>query len=227
MADIDYKGQVAIVTGAGRGLGRSHAGLLAAQGARVVVNDVGGADVAVDEIRKSGGDATASFDDISTPEGAASLVQKAVDSYGAIDILVNNAAIGRFTTMSDVTIEEYELVRRAGLDGAFYVTREVWPIMVERRYGRIVVTTSGNGLLGNPASVSYSIAKAGVYGMMRAIAVDGAELGIKANAVAPSASTPMADAFVSPEVAETMRTEFPSSLVSPIIAVLASEECAP
>lgn len=118
------------MTSSGRGLGRSHAGLLAARGARVIVNDVAGADDAVDEIRKSGGEATASFDDISTPEGAASLVRGAIDAYGTIDILVNNAAIGRFTTMSDATIEEYELVRRVGLDGTFYVTREVWPIMV-------------------------------------------------------------------------------------------------
>jgi NAD(P)-dependent dehydrogenase (short-subunit alcohol dehydrogenase family) len=116
---------VAIVAGSGRGLGRSHAGHLAARGARVIVNDEAGADVAVDDIRKSGGDATASFDDISTPEDAASLVRGAVDSYGTIDIHVNNAAIGRFTTMSDITIEEYELVRQVGLDGTFYVTREV------------------------------------------------------------------------------------------------------
>ncbi|MFE4369296.1 SDR family NAD(P)-dependent oxidoreductase [Streptomyces sp. NPDC056835] len=126
---------------------------------------------------------------------------------------------------SDVTVEEYDLVRRVGLDGTFYVTREVWPIMVAHRYGRIVVTTSGNGLLGNPASVSYAIAKAGVYGMMRALAIDGVKCGIKANAIAPSASTPMADSFVSTEMAATMRTEFPTSLVSPVVPVLAGEQC--
>jgi NAD(P)-dependent dehydrogenase (short-subunit alcohol dehydrogenase family) len=190
MAAVDFTGQVAIVTGAGRGLGRSHAELLAARGAAVVVNDVAGAAPVAQSIAEAGGRAIASDDDISTPHGAAALVRGAVAAFGDVQVLVNNAAIGRFTTMDHATIGEYETVRRVGLDGAFYVTREVWPLMVKARYGRIVVTTSGNGLLGNPSSVTYAIAKAGVYGLMRALAIDGAELGIKVNGVAPMAYTP-------------------------------------
>ncbi|HEX3614784.1 MAG TPA: SDR family NAD(P)-dependent oxidoreductase [Sporichthyaceae bacterium] len=222
---IDFTGQVAIVTGAGRGLGRSHAELLAGRGAKVVANDVAGAAEVADAINRAGGQAVASDDDISTPAGAASLVHRAADEFGGVQILINNAGVGRFTTLDHASIDEYEAVRRSGLDGTFYVTREVWPYMMEAKYGRIVVTTSGNGLLGNPSSVTYAIAKAGVYGMMRAVALDGAEFGIKANALAPMASTPMSNEFVSPEMAEMLRVEFPTSLVSPIVAVLASEQC--
>jgi NAD(P)-dependent dehydrogenase (short-subunit alcohol dehydrogenase family) len=224
-AVIDLTGQVAIVTGAGRGLGRSHAELLAARGAKVVVNDVAGSSEIAASINSQGGRALPSDDDISTPEGAASLVRHTVAAFGTVHILVNNAGIGRFTTMNDATTAEYEAVRRVGLDGTFYVTHEVWPLMVRARYGRILVTTSGNGLLGNPASVAYAIAKAGVYGMMRALAVDGLEFGIKVNALAPMASTPMSTAFVSEDVAQMMRSEFPTSLVSPIVVVLASRGC--
>jgi NAD(P)-dependent dehydrogenase (short-subunit alcohol dehydrogenase family) len=222
---IEFTGQVAIVTGAGRGLGRAHAELLAARGAKVVVNDVAGAIETAETINLNGGDAVASQDDISTPQGAAALVRRAVEVFGEVQILINNAGVGRFTTLADSSVDEYELVRRSGLDGTFYVTREVWPLMTAAKYGRIVVTTSGNGLLGNPASVTYAIAKAGVYGMMRAVALDGGEFGIKANALAPMASTPMSTEFVSPDMAEMLRVEFPTSLVSPIVAVLASEHC--
>jgi NAD(P)-dependent dehydrogenase (short-subunit alcohol dehydrogenase family) len=225
MTEVDFTGQVAIVTGAGRGLGRSHAELLAARGATVVVNDVAGAAPVAESIVEAGGQAVASEDDISTPHGAAALVRGAVAAFGDVQVLVNNAGVGRFTTMDDATIDEYETVRRVGLDGTFYVTREVWPLMVKARYGRIIVTTSGNGLLGNPSSVTYAIAKAGVYGLMRALAIDGAELGIKVNGVAPMAYTPMSTAFVADEVAEVLRTQFPTSLVSPIVAVLASRLC--
>lgn len=225
MENIDFAGQVAIITGAGRGLGLSHAELLASRGARVVINDVAGAEEAATAIREAGGEATANADDISTPEGAAALVKATVDAYGTVDILVNNAGIGRFTTLSDVTIDEYEFVRRVGLDGSFYVTKEVWPIFAEKRYGRIIITTSANGLLGNPSSISYSMSKAGVFGLMRSAAIDGADIGIKVNSIGPSASTPMAESFVSGETAAWMRETMPTSLVSPIVAVLASEQC--
>ena len=225
MTQFEFGGQVAIVTGAGRGLGLSHAQLLASRGARVVVNDVAGAPEAVVAIRDAGGEAVASDADISTPAGAKALVCMAVENFGTLDALINNAGVGRFTTLSEATVEEYELVRRSGLDGAFYVTREAWPIFVAKGYGRIVVTTSGNGLLGNPGSVTYAIAKAGVFGMMRATALDGEPLGIKVNSIGPQASTPMAEAFVSAETAAQMRVDYPTSLVSPVVAVLASSAC--
>lgn len=225
MTAVDFTGQVAIVTGAGRGLGRSHAELLAARGAAVVVNDIAGAEDVAESISAAGGRALASDDDISTPAGAVALVRGAVEAFGVVQVLVNNAAIGRFTTMDEASVDEYELVRRVGMDGTFYVTREVWPLMVKARYGRIIITTSGNGLLGNASSVTYAMAKAGVHGLMRALAIDGAELGIKVNGVAPMAYTPMSTAFVADEVAEVLRTQFPTSLVSPIVAILASRQC--
>ena len=181
--------------------------------------------VAAATLADPGGEATASSDDISTPEGAASLVKAAADTYGTLDILINNAAVGRFTTMAETTIDEYELVRRVGLDGTYYVTREAWPIFAAKQYGRIVITTSGNGLLGNPASISYSIAKGGVFGLIRSAAIDGASAGIKVNSIGPVAATPMAEQYVSPEQAAALRAEFPTSAVSPIVAVLASRDC--
>ena len=225
MTTVDFTDTVAIVTGAGRGLGQSHAEFLAARGASVVVNDIAGADAVAAEIVAGGGTAIASAADISTPDGAAAVIDAAMAAYGTVDILINNAGIGRFTTVGDVTVDEYELVRRVGLDGTFYMTRAAWPIFAAKGYGRIVITTSGNGLLGAAASASYAVAKAGVFGLMRAAAIDGAPLGIRVNSIGPMASTPMAEAFVSADVADFMRAEYPTSLVSPIVAVLASADC--
>lgn len=225
MRDINFSGRIAIVTGAGRGLGRSYAELLAARGAIVVVNDVANSREAAKAIRQTGGMAIASDHDISTHLGANSLADFAVEECGGIDVLVNNAAVGRYSSFADVSIEEYEFVRSVGLDGTFYVTRAVWPLMAAQRYGRIVMTASGHGLLGGENSISYSTVKGGIFGMMRSAALDGKNLGIKVNSICPSAFTPMAESYVSDEWADRMRVESPTNLVSPLVAVLCSEQC--
>lgn len=225
MHDIDFTGRVVIVTGAGRGLGRSHADMLAKRGASVIVNDLAGADQAAQEINGSGGIAIASDHDISTPEGAQALIDLAVDSYGTIHALINNAGVGRYSSFESTSPEEYELVRRVGLDGTFFVTRCAWPLMAEAGYGRIVLTASGHGLLGGKGSAAYSTTKGGVFGMMRAAALDGEDVGIKVNSICPSAFTPMAESYVTKEWAEKMAVESPTSLVSPLVTLLASDYC--
>ncbi|MFC9837433.1 SDR family NAD(P)-dependent oxidoreductase [Rhodococcus sp. NPDC127530] len=225
MRNINFSGRVAIVTGAGRGLGRSYAEILAARGAIVVVNDVTNSGEAADSIRDAGGLSIASDHDISTPTGAKGLVDFTEEQCGGVDILVNNAAIGRYSSFLDVEIEEYELVRKVGLDGTFYVTRAAWPIMAAQEYGRIVMTTSGHGLLGGNNSISYSATKGGIFGMMRSAALDGKPFGIMVNSISPAAFTPMAESYVSEEWAEKMRMESPTSLVSPLVALLCSEQC--
>lgn len=225
MPNINFSGQVAIVTGAGRGLGRAYAEILAARGAIVVVNDVTNPDEAANAIRNAGGLSIASNHDISTPMGAKGLIDFTEEQCGGVDILVNNAAVGRYSSFLDVDIEEYELVRSVGLDGTFYVTRAAWPIMASQQYGRIVMTTSAHGLLGGTDSISYSATKGGVFGMMRSAALDGKPLGIMVNSICPAAFTPMAESYVSEEWARKMRVESPTSLVSPLVALLCSKQC--
>jgi NAD(P)-dependent dehydrogenase (short-subunit alcohol dehydrogenase family) len=225
METISLTGRTTVITGAGRGLGFAYARMLGARGARIVVNDIVGAPEAVAQLREEGVEATANTDDISQPDGAASLIDGARTAYGTIDILVNNAAIGRYTPMSEVTIEEYELVRKVSLDASFFVTREAWPAMTAQQYGRVILTTSGNGLIGELSSVAYSAAKAGVYGLMRALALEGEPLGIKVNCIGPIASTPLAKQAVTEEVAKALDLEYPVELVAPAVVVLASEQC--
>jgi NAD(P)-dependent dehydrogenase (short-subunit alcohol dehydrogenase family) len=225
MTKVSVSGRTAVITGAGRGLGFAYASMLGARGARVVVNDIAGAAKAVKQLKAEGVDATANTDDISQPDGAAALINAARTAYGAIDILVNNAAIGRYAPMSEVSVEDYELVRKVGLDASFYVTREAWPVMTEQRYGRVILTTSGQGLVGAPSSVAYAASKGGVYGMMRGLALEGEPLGIKVNCVAPIAFTVMAKEAVTEDVARALELEFPVELVAPAVVLLASEEC--
>ena len=231
MADIGFDGKVAIVTGAGGGLGRQHALLLASRGARVVVNDLGGsvsgegadkgpAEAVAQEIRDAGGEAVSDNNSVSTPDGGEGIVQTALDAYGQIDIVVNNAGILRDKTFHNLTPELLEPVLDVHLKGAFYVSKPAWLKMREQGYGRIINTTSQSGVLGNFGQSNYGAAKMGLVGLTRVLAQEGAKYNIKVNAIAPIARTRMTEELMG-AAAEKLNPE----LVSPVVAWLASEDC--
>ena len=231
MADIGFDGRVAIVTGAGGGLGRAHALLLAARGARVVVNDVGGsvsgeggdagpAQRVVDEIVAAGGEAVPDTHSVATPEGGAAIVATALEEFGQLDIVVNNAGILRDKTFQKMTPDLLEPVLDVHLKGAFYVTRPAWAHMRERNYGRVVNTSSNSGILGNFGQSNYGAAKMGLVGLTRVLAVEGAKYHIKVNAIAPVAKTRMTE-----ELLGSLGEKIEPATVSPIVAYLAHEDC--
>ena len=230
MADLGYDGKVAIITGAGGGLGRQHALLLASRGARVVVNDLGGsvsgegadkgpAENTAQEIRDLGGEAVSDNNSVSTPEGGEGIVQTAVDAYGRVDIVINNAGILRDKTFHNMTPELLEPVLDVHLKGAFYVTRPAWVRMREQGYGRVVNTSSGSGILGNFGQTNYGAAKMGLVGLTRVLANEGVKHNIKVNAIAPVARTRMTEELMG-AAAEKLDPE----LVSPIVAWLVHED---
>jgi len=230
MAELGYDGKVAIITGAGGGLGREHALLLASRGARVVVNDLGGsvsgegadkgpAEKTAQEIRDLGGEAVSDANSVSTPEGGEGIVQTALDAYGKVDIVINNAGILRDKTFHNMTAELLEPVLDVHLKGAFYVTRPAWVKMREQGYGRIVNTSSGSGVLGNFGQTNYGAAKMGLVGLTRVLANEGAKYNIKVNAIAPIARTRMTEELMG-AAAEKLDPE----LVSPIVAWLVHED---
>jgi 3-hydroxyacyl-CoA dehydrogenase/3a,7a,12a-trihydroxy-5b-cholest-24-enoyl-CoA hydratase len=232
MTDVRFDGRVAIVTGAGGGLGRSHALLLAARGAKVVVNDLGGtldgqgssesaAQKVVDEIQAAGGEAVASFDGVDTAEGGAKIVQTALDAFGKIDVVVNNAGILRDVSFHKMTLDDWQAVLRVHLDGTFHVTHAAWPHLREAGYGRIVNTTSAAGLYGNFGQANYGAAKLGIVGLTKALAQEGAKKNIKANVIAPVAKSRMTETILD----ESTLSKLEPSLVSPVVAHLASEGC--
>ena len=223
---------VAVITGAGGGLGRQHALLMAARGALVVVNDLGGtidgsgadasaAQKVVDEIVAAGGEAVANHDSVSTAEGGEGIIQTAIDAYGRVDIVINNAGILRDKTFHNMTSEFVDPVIDVHLKGAFNVTRPAWIHMREQGYGRIVSTSSAAGIFGNFGQTNYGAAKMGLVGFTRVLAVEGAKYNIKANAIAPLALTRMTEALFSGAMAEKLQPE----KISPIVAYLAHEEC--
>jgi NAD(P)-dependent dehydrogenase (short-subunit alcohol dehydrogenase family) len=230
MADLGYDGRVAIVTGAGGGLGKQHALLLASRGARVVVNDLGGsvsgegadrgpAEAVAQEIRDRGGEAVSDGNSVSTPEGGGALVQAALDAYGRVDIVINNAGILRDKTFHNLTPELLEPVIDVHLKGAFYVTRPAWAKMREQGYGRVVNTSSNSGILGNFGQSNYGAAKMGLVGLTRVLSAEGAKYNIKVNAIAPLARTRMTE-----EVLGAAVTQLDPELVSPVVAWLAHED---
>ncbi|MEX0834568.1 MAG: SDR family oxidoreductase [Nitriliruptor sp.] len=232
MAQIDYDGRVAIVTGAGGGLGRSHALLLASRGAKVVVNDLGGsrdgsgagsemADQVVQEIVDAGGEAVANYDSVAEWEGGESIVQSAIDAFGRVDILVNNAGILRDVSFAKMEPAQLDLVLKVHLYGGFHVTKAAWPHMREANYGRIINTTSGSGLYGNFGQSNYSAAKLGLVGLTRTLAIEGQKYGITANVIAPVAASRMTEDIMPPQLLEVLQPEN----VSPLIGYLASEGC--
>jgi NAD(P)-dependent dehydrogenase (short-subunit alcohol dehydrogenase family) len=231
MADLRFDGRVAIITGAGGGLGRSHALALARRGASIVVNDLGGAldgtgssasaaQRVVDEITDLGGIATANHDSVATPEGGEAIVQAAVDAFGRIDVLVNNAGILRDKAFHKMDRTMIDAVIDVHLKGALYVSQPAFRLMREQGYGRIINTSSASGLFGNFGQANYGAAKAGLAGLTRVLALEGAGHGINANAIAPIAATRMTEDLLGELAAQVT----PES-VSPLVAYLASEEC--
>jgi len=232
MGEIRFDGEVAVVTGAGGGLGRAHALEFAARGAAVVVNDVGGrldggggdpshAAAVVREIESAGGRALANGDDISTPEGARRLVDAALAAYGRLDVLVNNAGILRDRTLHKMAPEDFEAVVRVHLLGSAWCSRAAWPAMQAQGQGRIIMTTSAAGLYGNFGQSNYAAAKLGVVGLMQALKLEGERHGIRVNAVAPVALTRMTEGSGFGGLLEQARPE----QVSAAVLYLAWREC--
>lgn len=229
---IRYDNRVAIVTGAGAGLGREHALLLASRGAKVVVNDPGGAvdgrgtantvaDKVVAEIRAAGGTAVANYDSVADAAAAANIVKTAMDSFGRLDILVNNAGVLRDKSFHKMEPGDFEFVVQVHLMGTVYCTMAAWPIMREAKYGRVVVTTSGSGTVGNFGQSNYGAAKMAVNGLINCLRFEGAKYNILCNAISPSAKTRMTEGLIPESVLAFMKPE----LVSPAVAWMASEEC--
>jgi NAD(P)-dependent dehydrogenase (short-subunit alcohol dehydrogenase family) len=237
MDSLSLKGKVVIVTGAGRGLGRAYALAMAARGARVVVNDLGtavdgsGAAPAVaqavaDEIRAAGGEAVANGEDVGSESGGRAIVQQALDAFGRLDVLINNAGSVRDKPFMESTLADFDHHWRVHVCGHINVTRAAWPVMCRQKAGRIVMTASGAGLFGLRNESTYSVAKGAIHGLMRTLAVEGADHGILVNAIYPGGFTRMhAEAFPDPQVARMMREAMPCELVAPAIVWMGSDAC--
>lgn len=228
---IRYDGQVAIVTGAGNGLGRSHAIQLAARGAKVVVNDLGGtvdgsgggstaSQAVVAEIEAAGGEAMAHGANVADFEQVLDMVAKTMERWGRVDILVNNAGILRDKSFGKGSLEDFKLVLDVHLMGSVNCTKAVWEIMREQNYGRIVVTTSSSGLYGNFGQANYGSAKMGVIGMMNTLAQEGAKNNVKVNALAPTAGTRMTEGLIPDQAFALMTPE----TVTPAVLYLVSQD---
>lgn len=227
---IDFKGRVAIVTGAGGGLGRQHALALAKRGAKVLVNDLGGtvsgtggspvaAQAVVDEIKAAGGEAIANGASVTDFEAVQAMVQQAVDAWGRVDILVNNAGILRDKSFTKMDMEDFRQVVDVHLMGAAHCCKAVWPIMNAQKYGRILMTTSSTGLYGNFGQANYGAAKLAQAGLMQTLSIEGAKNDIRVNSLAPTATTRMTEDLFPAD----LRAEFDAASVVPAMLVLVSE----
>jgi NAD(P)-dependent dehydrogenase (short-subunit alcohol dehydrogenase family) len=228
---VTFDGEVAIVTGAGGGLGRCHALALAERGARVVVNDLGGnpdgtgasdspAEQVVKEIVEAGGEAVANHESVATPEGGAAIVQTALDAYGTVDIVINNAGILRDKSFAKLDPADLDAVIAVHLKGAFNVSQPAFRVMKEKGYGRFIHTTSGAGVFGNFGQTNYGAAKMGLVGLSNVLAVEGAKAGITSNVIAPLARTRLTESLLGP-LADALAPEH----VTPLVTFLASKEC--
>ncbi len=231
MTERRFDNRVAVITGAGRGLGREYALLLASKGARVVVNDpgasmkgegadIGPAEAVVQEIKTAGGDAVANTDSVATPEGGRAIIQAAMDHYGRIDILIHNAGNVRYGALDEISQEDFEAVVDVHLMGAFHVVRPAFPEMARAGYGRVVLTSSIGGIYGTNSVVNYGVSKAGTIGLNNVVAIEGAEKGIKSNVILPGAVTRMAEGLDT--------SQYPPmgpELVAPVVGWLAHESC--
>lgn len=231
MTELRFDDRVAVITGAGRGLGRAYALLLASKGAKVVVNDPGGslqgagndatpAQAVVDEIKAAGGEAVVSTASVATADGGKAIIQTALDHYGRLDILIHNAGNVRAAPLREMTQADFDAVLDVHLRGAFHVVRPAFPVMCDAGYGRIVLTSSIGGLYGNHRQVNYGVSKAGLIGLSNVAALEGDEHGVKCNVIVPAAVTRMAEGIDT--------SAFPpmtSEMVAPVVGWLAHEAC--
>lgn len=231
MSTLRFDDRVAVVTGAGRGLGREYALLLAAKGAKVVVNDPGGsltgdgtdaapAQSVVDEIVAAGGQAVAATDSVATPEGGRAIIDTAVEQFGRVDILIHNAGTVRRASLKEMSHDDFEAVLDVHLRGAFHVVRPAFPLMCEAGYGRVVLTSSIGGLYGNHQVANYAAAKAGILGLCNVVALEGAGDGVLCNAIVPGAVTRMAEGLDT-----SAYPPMGPDLVAPAVGWLAHESC--
>ncbi|MCW2667581.1 MAG: serine/threonine protein kinase [Frankiales bacterium] len=230
MAGVE--GRVIAVTGAGNGLGREYALLLARSGARIVVNDLGGArdgsgagsaaaDAVVAEIEAAGGEAAANYDSVATQEGGAAVVQTALDRWGRIDGVVANAGILRDVSFQKMTVADWDAVQQVHLYGAFFTVHAAWPHFREQKHGRVVVATSTSGIYGNFGQANYGAAKLGLVGLINTLAIEGLKNGVTANAIAPIAATRMTADVAPAEVLERLDPRH----VAPVVGYLLTDEC--
>lgn len=231
MAELRFDDRVAVITGAGRGLGRAYALLLASRGAKVVVNDIGAsltgngvdagpAQAVVDEIRAGGGEAVACTETVATPGSGRAIIDAALDRYGRIDILIHNAGNVRRASLKEMTCDDFEAVVDVHLRGAFHVVRPAFPLMCAARYGRIVLTSSIGGLYGNHGVANYAAAKAGIIGLSNVIALEGAAEGVQCNVIVPAAESRMAQG-----IDTSAYPPWGPDLVAPVVGWLVHESC--
>lgn len=232
MSKVNFEKKVVIVTGAGNGLGKAYALDLANRGAKVIVNDLGGsvdgsgsantpADDVVEEIKKNGGEAVANYSSVSTKEGGEAIISSAIETYGTVDALINNAGILKDKSFSNMTDDDFCEIIDVHLKGAFYVSQPAFKIMKENSYGRIVNVASPSGLFGNFGQANYGAAKMGIVGLTNVLAIEGAKYNIKVNVIAPNATTRMTEAIFGEEMGKIFKVEH----VAPMVAYLASEAC--
>ncbi|HWL84259.1 MAG TPA: SDR family NAD(P)-dependent oxidoreductase, partial [Polyangiaceae bacterium] len=227
--ELRFDGKVAIITGAGNGLGRSHALLFGSRGAKVVVNDLGGshtgggkssaaADKVVEEIKALGGEAVANYDSV---EDGAKIVQSALDHFKRVDIVMNNAGILRDVSFAKMTEEDWDLIYRVHVLGAYRVTHAAWPHLRDQGYGRVIVTASAAGIYGNFGQANYSMAKLGLFGFAQTLALEGKKKNVHVNAIAPIAGSRMTETVLPKELVDQLKPEY----VSPLVAWLCHEDC--
>ena len=231
MPELRFDNRVAVITGAGRGLGRAYALLLASKGAKVIVNDPGGslkgdgvdvspAQEVVQEIKAAGGEAVACTESVATREGGKAIIQAALDHHGRIDILIHNAGNVRPGSLKEMTYEDFDAVLDVHLRGAFHVVRPAFPLMCKAGYGRIVLTSSIGGLYGNHRVANYGVSKAGLIGLSNVAALEGAAEGVKCNLIVPAAVTRMAEG-----IDVSAYPPMGAELVAPVVGWLAHESC--
>jgi len=227
MSEIRFDGRVVVITGAGNGLGRTYARAFAERGAKVVVNDLGGlakgggqdpsvAQAVVDQITAAGGEAVANADSV---EDGAKIVQCALDHFGRIDVVINNAGVLRDSVFHKMTDEDWDLLNRVHLQGAFRVTRAAWPHLRAQGFGRVVMTASGAGVYGNFGQANYAAAKLGLFGFAQTLAIEGRSRNVLVNTIAPVAASRLTETVLPKEVLEVLKPE----LVAPLVLLLSSE----